>query len=105
MYKVKGKAERQSMIKQLSDRADAMFNSDCERVDSAVVESTLSSNAVVKHLFPHQQALTADEKYELVKYDELSTDREEIEDSHCKNGEVRVNDSTNDSKNVSTLPS
>lgn len=93
------------MIKQLSDRADAMFNSDCERVDSAVVESTLSSNAVVKHLFPHQQALTADEKYELVKYDELSTDREEIEDSHCKNGEVRVNDSTNDSKNVSTLPS
>lgn len=69
------------MLKQMSDRADNLFSSSQERVDSTSGNGVeVTPNPISKLLFPEQQALTAEEKLQLVKHDLLSI-RTETENS------------------------
>lgn len=65
------------MLQQVSDRAEAMFVRDNDRVDSSLDTQEIATNPLSKRLFPQQQALTLDEKLQLVKHDQLSTQTEE----------------------------
>ena len=80
LYKLSGKAEKASMLKQMSDRVEGLFSASNERVDSSVDTQPLKINPITQRLFPDQQALSAEEKVELVKSDHLSIQTEECEE-------------------------
>lgn len=63
----------------MSDRVEGLFSGSNERVDSSVGDEPLKINPLAQRLFPEQQALTAEEKLELVKSDHLSIQSEELD--------------------------
>ena len=82
------------MLRQVSERANAMFTADHHRQDSSA-DKQLLSNPVTLRLFP-QQPITAEEKLELVKNDHLGYVDSEISGNETSGSNVDSEISGND---------